>query len=228
MKVLNRILQILSIVFSVGSLVLLFTPFVNFVANGQTVSLVAAEMAFGAKVTVGEAVFDLARSAHILFVFWLTVIGAVLSAVSFKSKGFRYGASAFALITAVYALVIALSGDGKFFDIRPFEKVAGLANTSFVLFWAIACVLAAVFAIAYLLVDDYIEAKASKDKKTICQKIVLFFRDNKSEVKKIVWPSFRDVIKNTITVLVMCLVIGILIWAIDFGLGQLLNLILGA
>lgn len=228
MKVLNRILQILSIVFSVGSLVLFFTPFVNFVANGQSVSLVAAEMAFGAKVTVGEAVFDLARSSHILFVFWLTVIGAVLSAVAFKSKGFRYGSSAFALITAVYAWVIALSGDGRFFDTRPFEKVTEITNTSFVLFWAITCVLAAVFAIAYLFVDDYIEVKASKDKKTICQKIVLFFRDNKSEVKKIVWPSFREVIKNTITVLVMCLIIGALIWLIDFGLGQLLNLILGA
>lgn len=228
MKVLNRILQILSIVFSVGSLVLFFTPFANLVADGQAVSLIASEMAFGAKVTVGEAVFDLARSSHILFVFWLTVIGAVLSVVAFKSKGFRYGSSAFALITAVYAWVIALSKDGRFFDTRPLEKVTELTNTSFVLFWAIACALAAIFAIAYLLVDDYIEVKASKDKKTICQKIVLFFRDNKSEVKKIVWPSFHDVIKNTITVLVMCLIIGALIWLIDFGLGQLLELILGA
>ncbi|MBR4099818.1 MAG: preprotein translocase subunit SecE [Clostridia bacterium] len=60
------------------------------------------------------------------------------------------------------------------------------------------------------------------------QKVVLFFRDNKSEVKKIVWPSLRDVVKNTITVIVMCLIIGALIWAIDFGLGQLLELIIGA
>ncbi len=228
MKILNRILQILSIVFSVGSLVLFFTPFVDFVTNGQSVSLIASEMAFGAEVTVGESVFDLARSSHILFVFWLTVIGAVLSVVAFKSKGFRYGSSAFALITAAYAWVIALSKDGRFFDTRPFEKITELANTPFVLFWAIACALAAVFAIAYLLVDDYIEAKSSKDKKTIWQKIVLFFRDNKSEVKKIVWPSFREVIKNTITVLVMCLVIGALIWIIDIGLGKLLELILGA
>ena len=92
---------------------------------------------------------------------------------------------------------------------------------------AIALVLAAVFAIAYLFIDDYIEAKASNGK-TIWQKVVLFLRDNKSELKKIVWPSLHDVIKNTITVLVMCLVIGALIWVIDFGLGQLLNLILGA
>ncbi|MBR2448348.1 MAG: preprotein translocase subunit SecE [Clostridia bacterium] len=86
----------------------------------------------------------------------------------------------------------------------------------------------AVFAIAYLFIDDYLEVKASKDKKTIWRRFVLFLRDNKSEVKKIVWPNLRDVIKNTVTVLVMCLIIGALIWGIDFGLGKLLELILGA
>ncbi len=228
MKTLNRIFQILSIVFGVGSLVLFFVPFADIVTNGVTVSPVAAQLAFGAKVNVGEAVFDMAKSSHIQFTFWLTAIGAVLSAVAFKSKGFRYGASAFALITAVYAWVIALSKDGRFVDTRPLENVTGVTNTVFVLILAIALLLFAVFAVGYLLVDDYIEAKSSKDKKTICQKIVLFFRDNKSEVKKIVWPSLHDVVKNTITVLVMCLIIGALIWVIDFGLGQLLNLILGA
>jgi preprotein translocase subunit SecE len=69
---------------------------------------------------------------------------------------------------------------------------------------------------------------ASKgEKKTICQRIGLFFRDNKSEVKKIVWPSLRDVIKNTIIVLIMCLIVGALIWAVDFGLGRLIEAILG-
>ncbi len=227
MKTLSRISQILSIVFAVGSFVLFFTPFANVITNGQTVSLIASEMVFGAKKTIGEAVFDMARSSHITFVFWLTVISAVLNALSFKSKGFRYGSSAFALINAVYALVVVLSKDGRFFDTRPLEKVTEITNTSFVLIWAIALILTAVFAIAYLFIDDYIVAKASKGK-TIWQKVVLFLRDNKSELKKIVWPNLHEVIKNTITVLVMCLVIGALIWLVDFGLGQLLNLILGA
>ncbi len=228
MKTLSRISQILSIVFAVGSFVLFFTPFANVLSDGQTVSLIAAEMVFGVKKTVGDAVFDLATSLHIWFIFWLTVISALLNGFAFKSKGLRYGSSAFALITAVYAWVVVLSKDGRFFDIRPLENVTEVTNTSFVLIWAIVLTLTAVFAIAYLFIDDYIEAKASKDKKTICQKVVLFLRDNKSELKKIVWPSFRDVVKNTITVLVMCLVIGALIWIVDFGLGQLLNLILGA
>ncbi|MBQ3547509.1 MAG: preprotein translocase subunit SecE [Clostridia bacterium] len=83
----------------------------------------------------------------------------------------------------------------------------------------------AAFAIAHLFVDDYIEAKANGGK-TIFQRVVLFFRDYKSEIKKIVWPNFKEVVRNTVIVLIMCAVVGVLIWLVDFGLGQLLNLIL--
>ena len=226
MKALNKISQILAAVFGVGSLVLFFLPFANVVTNGVTVSPVGTQLAFCGTVAAGEATVNLAMSAHILFVFIIAVIGAIMSIFAFKKKGLRYSSSAFALISAVYMWVIALSKDSRFVDVRPLDKVTSITHTNFVLFLAIALTLFAVFAIAYLLIDDYIEAKASKDKKTILQKVVLFFRDNKSEVKKIVWPSFRDVMKNTITVLVMCLIIGLLIWGIDLGLGKLLDLIL--
>ena len=82
--------------------------------------------------------------------------------------------------------------------------------------------------IAYLLIDDYIEVLESKGEKlTICKRVIRFLRDYKSEYKKIVWPSLKDVVKNTVIVLIMCLLIGALIWVVDFGLGQLLSLILG-
>jgi len=226
MKALNKIFQILSVVFGVGTLVLFFVPFANIVTNGTTVSPVAMQLAFGTKLEVGEQVYNLAISSHILFTFLLAVIAVLMSVFAFKSKGLRYGSSAVALITAVYLWVIALKKG--FVDVRPLEKVTSITHTSFVLILAIVALVFAACAIAYLFIDDYIEAKASKDKKTIMQKVVLFFRDNKSEVKKIVWPSLRDVVKNTITVIVMCLIIGALIWAIDFGLGQLLELIIGA
>ena len=84
-------------------------------------------------------------------------------------------------------------------------------------------------AVAYLLVDDYLEVLASKGaKKTIIKRIALFFRDYKSEIKKIVWPNIKDVLKNTAIVLIMCLLVGIFIWLLDLGLGKLLELILGA
>ena len=49
----------------------------------------------------------------------------------------------------------------------------------------------------------------------------------RSEVYPGVWPGIKDVLKNTLIVLVMCLLVGALIWLVDFGLGQLLGLILG-
>jgi preprotein translocase subunit SecE len=227
MKLINKISQILSVIFGLGSVLLFFAPFATITAGGNTVTPVAAQLAFGSKLTVGGTVYNMGMSAHILFVFCLIVIAFLTSIFAFKSKSLRYSASAFSLISAVYMWVIALKKDSRFVDTQVLKNVTGVEHTSFVLILAIVTLLFAVFAIAYLLIDDYIEAKANGGK-TIWQKVVLFLRDNKSEVKKIVWPSLRDVLKNTLTVLVMCLVIGAIIWAIDFGLGQLLELILGA
>ncbi|MBR5222811.1 MAG: preprotein translocase subunit SecE [Clostridia bacterium] len=65
-------------------------------------------------------------------------------------------------------------------------------------------------------------------KKTILYRVIHFLRDYKSEIKKIVWPNYKEVIKNTGIVLIMCAVVGVLIWAVDFGLGKLIELILNS
>ncbi len=218
MKTLNKISQILAIVFGVGSLALFFFPFVNIVTSGATLSPVGAQLAFGA----GSMV---AKSGHILFVFLIMAIGVITSAFAFKSKGLRYTSSAFSLIAAGYMWVIFLCNDARFIDVRGLGGVKSIEHTSIVLFLSLALTAFAAFAVAYLFIDDKIEAKA-KGKKTIIGRVIQFFRDNKSEIKKIVWPGPRDVVKNTITVLVMCLVIGLLIWGIDLGLGQLIEYIL--
>ncbi|MBR7132535.1 MAG: preprotein translocase subunit SecE [Clostridia bacterium] len=125
-------------------------------------------------------------------------------------------------------LVIALSDDWKFVDKRPLQNVSDIKLTPFVLIAALALVVFTILAVAYLLLDDYLEVAASKGAKlTIPKRVVRFIRDYKSEAKKIVWPGIKDVVKNTVIVLIMCLLAGILIWLVDFGLGQLLNLVLG-
>lgn len=228
MKTVNKICQVLAIVFGLGSLVLFFTDFATIVTNGNSVNAVGAQLAFGSKIKVSGEEFDMARSADILFCFWLTVISFLLSIFSFKSKKLRYTAPTIGLISAVYMLVIALKNPWKFVDTRPLEAVTDVKYTSFVLIAAIALFVFAAFAIAYLFIDDYIEVSASKGNKlTIAKRVVRFFRDYKSEVKKIVWPNFKDVVKNTGIVLIMCVIIGAFIWLVDFGLGKLLALILG-
>jgi len=45
-------------------------------------------------------------------------------------------------------------------------------------------------------------AKAKAAVKGFCARVAKFFRDTKSELKKVVWPSKQDVKTNTIVVLV--------------------------
>lgn len=229
MKTVNKICQIAAIVFGLGSLVLFFTTFATIVSGENNVDLVGAQLAFGGKVTVAGTDYTMAKSSDIIFCFLLTVLSLVFSIFSFKSKKLRYVAPGVAIIDAVYMLVIALSSPYDFVDTRPLPEVNGVTYSSFVLFAAIALFVFTAFAVAYLLIDDYLEVAASKSEKlTIPKRIVRFFRDYKSEVKKIVWLGWRDVLKNTVIVLIMCLLIGVFIWLVDFGLGKLLTLILGA
>ena len=44
----------------------------------------------------------------------------------------------------------------------------------------------------------------------------LWFREMKSELKKVVWPNKKTVMKNTGTVLLCSVVMGAFIWAFDF------------
>lgn len=229
MKTVNKICQIAAIVFGLGSLVLFFTTFATIVSGENNVDLVGAQLAFGGKVTVAGTDYTMAKSSDILFCFLLTVLSLVFSIFSFKSKKLRYFAPGVAIIDAVYMLVIALSNPYKFVDTRPLPEVKGVTYLSFVLIAAIALFIFTAFAVAYLLIDDYLEVAASKSEKlTIPKRVIRFFRDYKSEVKKIVWLGWRDVLKNTVIVLIMCLLIGVFIWLVDFGLGKLLTLILGA
>ncbi|MBE6729101.1 MAG: preprotein translocase subunit SecE [Ruminococcaceae bacterium] len=80
--------------------------------------------------------------------------------------------------------------------------------------------------VGHFLLSDYIDVLQSKGaKKPLLKRIWQFFKDYKSETKKIVWPGFKEVLKNTGIVLVMFVAIGIVIWLVDFGLSSLLKLI---
>ncbi len=228
MKTLNKICQILAIVFGLASVVLFFTNFATVTTGGSVASFVGAQLGFGSKVEIAGNEYQMARSAQILFCFWLTVIGTAISGFSFKSKKLRYAAPGFGIVAAVYMLVMRLSAAGNFVDYRPLQNVTSVTYGPFFLIAVITLFAFTFAALAYLLIDDYLEVKASKGAKlTIPKRIVRYFRDYKSEVKKIVWPGWKDVAKNTLIVLVICLIIGAFIWIVDFGLAQLLELVLG-
>ena len=46
-------------------------------------------------------------------------------------------------------------------------------------------------------------------------RVVKFFKEVKSELKKVVWPSRKQIINNTLIVIASVIIIGIVIWAFD-------------
>jgi preprotein translocase subunit SecE len=48
--------------------------------------------------------------------------------------------------------------------------------------------------------------------------VLQFFKDVKSELYKVVWPSRQDTLRYTITVIVFSLAVAAILGAADFGL----------
>ena len=64
--------------------------------------------------------------------------------------------------------------------------------------------------------------------KNFGSRVSKFFRDSKSELKKVVWPSKEDVKTNTIVVLVTVAIAAVVMIALDAIFGGILGLIIGA
>ena len=69
------------------------------------------------------------------------------------------------------------------------------------------------------------EAKA-KAKKNIFSKMLSFFRACIGETKKITWPAVGTVTKNFGIVVLVILIAGLFIFALDLGLYELLGLVM--
>lgn len=216
MKTVNNILRILTLAFSAAGLILFFTEFVTFTAAGDQVGLGGAQMAFGAD--------GLARSPKVLFAMILSLLSVAGAAFSFtkKSKAGRWVQIVTAAVAGIYMLVLALSKPWNFLDLRPYAAPSGVAYTCFPIITAAVILASLAAGIAYILVRD---ALTAKDGMTIPKKIAKFFKEYKGEVKKIVWPGPKSVVKNTLVVLVICAILGIFIWLLDWGLSSLIDLI---
>ncbi len=53
-----------------------------------------------------------------------------------------------------------------------------------------------------------------------------FFRDTVSEMKKVVWPSKKQIINNTLVVLAVVLIAAVVIFLLDSLFGFILGLLL--
>ena len=70
-------------------------------------------------------------------------------------------------------------------------------------------------------------ARAKNAVKNFAAGVAKFFRDTRSELKKVVWPSKEDTKKNTLVVLVVVLIAAAVLFSLDAIFGGILGLIIG-
>ena len=68
------------------------------------------------------------------------------------------------------------------------------------------------------------DKKSDKKKRESGKKISKFFKDSKSEFKKIIWPTRKTVVRNTSVTIAMCAVVGLAVSLFDWGLSSLIQL----
>ena len=68
---------------------------------------------------------------------------------------------------------------------------------------------------------------ASEEKKTgFFKRIAAYFREMKTELKKVVWPTFKQVRNNTGVVITALILVGVIIAVLDFLFQFLVNTLL--
>ena len=67
------------------------------------------------------------------------------------------------------------------------------------------------------------DKKAAKGKKK--KGPIKYLKDAKSEFKKVVWPTPKETTRNTIVVIVVCLLAGLFVFGLDSLFGLLNNLL---
>ena len=65
--------------------------------------------------------------------------------------------------------------------------------------------------------DKKKDAKGKDGKKpNVFKRMLRFFKDVRSEFKKIVWPNKKQVLNNTAVVLIVMVIVGLAVWLLDF------------
>ena len=227
MKRFQLFAKILTVAGAAAAVVFFFFPFVQITFNGDIVTLTGSQMWFGGSHQVAGSAVKNAVSAYFIFTFFVTVIGAVIAGFAFKTKGASIAAPAFTLLSVIMFITFVSSPIRSHVDPRPFVDAAGASVMKFDLFFYLCfytLIAATVIGAATIFVNDIVAVRASNGaKKPMLKRFVRWLRDYKSELKKIVWPTKHDVIRDTIIVLAMCLVVGGIVWLLDGGLTTLLD-----
>ncbi len=56
---------------------------------------------------------------------------------------------------------------------------------------------------------------------------LVFVRESRTEIRKVVWPTRKETIQSTLLVLVMVTLVGIFLWLLDMFLGWAVQILTG-
>lgn len=234
MKILRDFLGVFAVLIAVGVIAsFCFLPVasvktVDAKGSEDTTEVTALELAFGTDLST-----DLGYETEDTIITyksgWYTISFLLAAAmVLFTVLGFKfmksYGAAVLVgLINSIILLVVAVSSPTAYADFgRVAVKSADLGWEIFLVF-GLTVGSTAIASVAALAKDKVLCAASGK--KTIPQRVVQFLREYKSEIKKIVWPGPKNVVKNTLVVLAVCAVVLLIVWLVDLGMGELFKLV---
>ncbi len=70
------------------------------------------------------------------------------------------------------------------------------------------------------------EKAGKKSKPGVFARAAKWLREMKSELKKVQWPTRKQVINNTLIVIACVIVVGVFIWVFDFIAGNAIQLLI--
>ena len=65
-----------------------------------------------------------------------------------------------------------------------------------------------------------------KAKPGVFARIGKWFKEMRSELKKVVWPTGKQTLNNTVIVIVCCIIVGICIWLFDWLASSVISALL--
>ena len=57
--------------------------------------------------------------------------------------------------------------------------------------------------------------------------IMNFFRGTKAELKRVIWPTRKEIANNTVIVITTVIIVGVIIWALGLLFHYLVRIIVG-
>ena len=234
MKILRDFLGVFAVILAVGVIAsFCFFPMAEVstpAADGTAtdVAVSGLELSFGSDLTEdvnnGNKA-EVFKSGWFFISFFTAIFTAIFTVLGFKFMK-SYGAAVlFGLINSIIILVIICSRPSAFADFGSLTVLAANYTPYKFLLLGTSVGATVVAAAAALVKDAIIVAESNGTKKTIPQRVIRFFREYKSELKKVIWPGPRSVVKNTLVVLLVCAVVLLIVWLVDAGMGELFRLV---